>query len=135
MNETIEISDEEEKKPKERSANIQKDVDIILRSKDKNKTLLDIVRDKQEGDMYIVNTDHELTDTIKTTFERNGCQVTVSQLERDLIALYILLNKKIQIKKLRKLIERGKEFGLEFFLTKTGMTSSLMSKVHQIFKW
>jgi len=135
LNERKEISDEEEKKPEEKSANIQKDVDIILRSKDKNKTLLDIVRDKQEGDMYIVNTDHELTDTIKTTFERHGCQVTVSQLERDLIALYILLNKKIQIKKLRKLIERGKEFGLEFFLTKTGMTSSLMSKVHQIFKW
>ena len=96
---------------------------------------MDIVKDKQEGDMFIVNTDNELTDTIKKTFEGHGCQVTVSQLEKDLIALYILLNKKISIKKLKKLIEKGNKFGLEFFLTKTGMTTSLLSKVHQIFKW
>ena len=96
---------------------------------------MDIVKDKPEGDMFIVNTDNELTDTIKKTFEGHGCQVTVSQLEKDLIALYILLNKKISIKKLKKLIERGNKFGLEFFLTKTGMTTSLLSKVHQIFKW
>ena len=96
---------------------------------------MDIVKDKQEGDMFIVNTDKELTDTIKKTFEGHGCQVTVSQLEKDLIALYILLNKKISIQKLKKLIEKGNKFGLEFFLTKTGMTTSLLSKVHQIFKW
>ena len=98
------------------------------------KTLLDIVKDNNNGDMYIVNTDNELTDIIKKTFETHGCEVSVTQLEKDLIALFILLNKKISIKKLRKLIEKGKMFGLEFFLTKTGMTSSLLTKVHQLFQ-
>jgi len=119
-----------EETKEEHKEDIKKDVEIILR-----KTLMDIVKDKQEGDIYIVNTDNELTDTIKKTFEGHGCQVSVSQLEKDLIALYILLNKKISIKKLRKLIEKGNKFGLQFFLTKTGMTSSLLTKVHQIFKW
>jgi len=115
---------------------IKKDVEIILRNKNSaNKTLIDIVKDREEGDMFIVNTDNELTDTIKNTFEHHGCKVTVSQLEKDLIALYVLLNRKISIKKLRRLIEKGNKFGLEFFLTKTGMTTSLLSKVHQIFKW
>ena len=115
---------------------ITKDVEIILRNKNSaKKTLLDIVKDNNDGDMYIVNTDNELTDIIKKTFETHGCEVSVTQLEKDLIALFILLNKKISIKKLRKLIEKGKMFGLEFFLTKTGMSSSLLTKVHQIFKW
>jgi len=125
-----------EETKEEQKEDIKKDVEIILRNKNSsNKTLMDIVKDKQEGDIYIVNTDNELTDTIKKTFEGHGCQVSVSQLEKDLIALYILLNKKISIKKLRKLIEKGNKFGLQFFLTKTGMTSSLLTKVHQIFKW
>jgi len=129
------VAKTEEKKPETRR-DIKKDVEIILRNKKSaNTTLLDVVKDKQEGDMFIVNTDHELTDTIKKTFEGHGCQVIVSRLETDLIALYILLNKKISIKKLRKLMERGKKFGLEFFLTKTGMTASLFTKVHKIFKW
>jgi len=127
---------QEEKKPEKRR-DIKNDVDIILRNKNStsNKTLMEVVKDKQEGDMYIVNTDHELTATIKKTFEGHGCEVTVSKLEKDLITLYVMLNKKISIKKLRKLIERGNKFGLEFFLTKTGMTSSLLTKVHKIFKW
>jgi len=125
-----------EETKEEQKEDIKKNVEIILRNKNSsNKTLMDIVKDKQEGDIYIVNTDNELTDIIKKTFEGHGCQVSVSQLEKDLIALYILLNKKISIKKLRKLIEKGNKFGLQFFLTKTGMTSSLLTKVHQIFKW
>merc|ERR1711892_1315293 len=125
-----------EETKEEQKEDIKKDVEIILRNKnDSNKTLMDIVKDKQEGDIYIVNTDNELTETIKKTFEGHGCQVSVSQLEKDLIALYILLNKKISIKKLRKLIEKGNKFGLQFFLTKTGMTASLFTKVHKIFKW
>jgi len=115
---------------------INKDVEIILRTTNNAKnSLMDMVKDDNDGDMYIVNTDNELTDIIKKTFETHGCEVSVTQLEKDLIALFILLNKKISIKKLKKLIEKGKRFGLEFFLTKTGMTSSLLTKVHQIFKW
>ena len=98
------------------------------------KTLLDITKEDEECDLYIVNTDHELTETIVNTFKTHNCKVTVSQLERDLMALYVLLDRKIKIKKLRKLVERGKKFGLEFFLTKTGMTTSLMDKVKNIFK-
>ena len=34
----------------------------------------------------------------------------------------------VSIKRLRRLMERGKKFGLEFFLTKTGLTSSLLAR-------
>ena len=74
-----------------------------LDSKDEKVNLLDLVRDKARSDLYVVNVDDELTETIKKTFEKHGCQVSVSKLEKDLIALYVLLNKKISIKKLRKL--------------------------------
>ena len=104
-----------------------------LDSKDEKVDLLDLVRDKAKSDLYVVNVDDELTETIKKTFEKHGCQVSVSKLEKDLIALYVLLNKKISIKKLRKLIEKGKKFGIDFCLTKTGMTSILLNKVKQIF--
>ena len=102
-------------------------------SKDEKVDLLDLVRDKARSDLYVVNVDDELTETIKKTFEKHGCQVSVSKLEKDLITLYVLLNKKISIKKLRKLIEKGKKFGIDFCLTKTGMTSILLNKVKQIF--
>ena len=104
-----------------------------LDSKDEKVNILDLVRDKARSDLYVVNVDDELTETIKKTFEKHGCQVSVSKLEKDLIALYVLLNKKISIKKLRKLIEKGKKFGIDFCLTKTGMTSILLNKVKQIF--
>eukprot|EP00092_Neocalanus_flemingeri_P103368 GFUD01132274.1.p1 GENE.GFUD01132274.1~~GFUD01132274.1.p1 ORF type:complete len:178 (-),score=42.72 GFUD01132274.1:153-686(-) len=90
------------------------------------KTLLDIIKEDEEGDLFIVNTDHELTETIGNTFEMHNCKVTVTRLERGLLALYVLLNKEISMKKLRKLVEKGNKFGLEFFLTKTGITTSLM---------
>ena len=64
------------------------------------KTLLDITKEDEECDLYIVNTDHELTETIVNTFEAHNCKVTVSQLERDLMALYVILDRKIKIKKL-----------------------------------
>ena len=102
-------------------------------SKGEKVDLLDLVRDKARSDLYVVNVDDELTETIKKTFEKHGCQVSVSKLEKDLITLYVLLNKKISIKKLRKLIEKGKKFGIDFCLTKTGMTSILLNKVKQIF--
>ena len=102
-------------------------------SKGEKVDLLDLVRDKARSDLYVVNVDDELTETIKKTFEKHGCPVSVSKLEKDLITLYVLLNKKISIKKLRKLIEKGKKFGIDFCLTKTGMTSILLNKVKQIF--
>jgi len=114
---------------------ITKDVKISFQNKSNaKKRLVDLVKEDTDGDMYIVNTDNELTDIIKKTFETHGCEVSVTQLEKDLIALFILLNKRISIKKLKKLIEKGKMFGLEFFLTKTGLTSSLLTKIHQLFK-
>ena len=115
----------------------QKDLNDNLEIKSKapvSKTLLDIIREDEEGDLFIVNTDHELTETIVNTFEAHNCKVTVSQLERDLLAVYVLLDRKMNIKKLRKLVQRGNKIGLDFFLTKTGITTSLMYKINKIFK-
>ena len=67
-----------------------------------------LVREVARGDLYIVNTDDKLTQTIRNTFEDHGCQVSVSQLEDNLTALYILLNKKISIKKTQKADGEGK---------------------------
>ena len=83
--------------------------------------------------MYIVNTDTELTDTIRKTFEEHGCQVSLSPLEENLTAIYILLNKKISIKRLRRLTEKGKKFGLDFFLTKTGMSMLILNRINNLF--
>ena len=108
--------------------------EIIEKSKGRFKTLHDIVKENRDGDLYIVNTDHELTETIVDTFKKHNCEVTVSQIEVDLMALYVLLDRKINIKKLRKLVQRGRKFGLEFFVTKTGMTTALMYKIKDIFR-
>merc|ERR1712192_105657 len=78
--------------------------------------------------LFILNPDLELTSTIKQTFEAHGCEVQVGGVERDLAHLYVLLDRKVSIKRLRRLMERGKKFGLEFFLTKTGLTSSLLAR-------
>ena len=107
--------------------------EIIEKSKGRFKTLHDIVKENRDGDLYIVNTDHELTETIVDTFKKHNCEVAVSELEVDLMALYVLLDRKINIKKLRKLIQRGRKFGLEFFVTKTGMTTALMHKIKHLF--
>jgi len=96
--------------------------------------LLDIVKGKENCDLYVINTDDDLTDTIKKSFERHGCSVSVSKVQQDLIALYVLLNQKFSIKKLRVLIEKGKKFGIDFCLTKTGMTSILLSRIKQVFQ-
>ena len=53
--------------------------------------------------------------------------------QENLTALYVLLNKKISIVKLRKLMEKGKRFGLDFFLTKTGMSMLILNKIHNLF--
>ena len=61
-------------------------------------TLLEVVQTKQgtwDRDLYILNPDLELTDTIKETFEAHRCRVQVSGLERDLVYLYVLLDKKV----------------------------------------
>jgi len=96
-----------------------------------SKTLLEVVQNKQgtwDRDLYILNPDPDITSTIKKTFEAHGCSVQVSGLERDLEYLYVLLDRKVSIKRLKKLMEKGKKFGLEFFLTKTGLTSSLLAR-------
>ena len=71
---------------------------------------------------------------MKETFEKHGCQVSVSKLEDQLIALYVMLNRRICIKKLRKLMEKGKKFGLDFCITKTGMTTILTNRLKNLFK-
>merc|ERR1719394_1644687 len=78
--------------------------------------------------LFILNPDSEITNTIKQTFEAHGCEVQVGGLERELAYLYVFLDRKVSIKRLRRLMERGKKFGLEFFLTKTGLTSSLLAR-------
>merc|ERR1712240_376934 len=97
-----------------------------------NETLLNVLQTKQgEGkdrDLWILNPDPEITSIIKKTFEAHGCSVDVGGLERDLVFLYVLLDRKVSIKRLRILMEKGKKFGLAFFLTKTGLTSSLMAR-------
>jgi len=97
-------------------------------------TLADVVRRREEADLYVVNIDSDLTLTIKETFEKHGCQVSVSKLEDQLIALYVMLNRRICIKKLRKLMEKGKKFGLDFCITKTGMTTILTNRLKNLFK-
>jgi len=96
-----------------------------------NKSLLEVVEAKAgcwNRQLFILNPDLELTSTIKQTFEAHGCEVQVGGVERDLAHLYVLLDRKVSIKRLRRLMERGKKFGLEFFLTKTGLTSSLLAR-------
>ena len=96
--------------------------------------LLDLVKGKENCDLYVINTDGDLTDTIKKSFEKHGCTVSVSKVQQDLIALFILLNQKFSIKKLRVLIDKGKKFGIDFCLTKTGMTTILLSRIKQLFQ-
>ena len=96
------------------------------------KNLYRIVQEDKAADIYIVNTDHKITETIVNTFEDNDCEVTVAQVEVDLLALFVLLGRKINMKKLRKVMDRGRKFGLEFFVTKTGMTTSLMAKIQEL---
>ena len=99
----------------------------------KKLTLLELVRDSCDSDLYIVNSREEFTNTIKKAFENHNCSVRVTVLEHDLITLYVMLNRKISIKKLRKLVEKGKKFGIHFCITKTGMTTILLNKIKQIF--
>jgi len=97
-----------------------------------NKSLLEVVEAKAgcwNRQLFILNPDLEITSTIKQTFESHGCEVQVGGVERDLAYLYVLLDRKVSIKRLRRLMERGKKFGLEFFLTKTGLTSSLLARL------
>jgi len=96
-----------------------------------NKSLLEVVEAKAghwNRQLFILNPDLEITSTIKQTFEAHGCEVQVGGVERELAYLYVLLDRKVSIKRLRRLMERGKKFGLEFFLTKTGLTSSLLAR-------
>merc|ERR1712130_953956 len=96
-----------------------------------NKSLLEVVEAKAgcwNRQLFILNPDLEITSTIQQTFEAHGCEVQVGGVERDLAYLYVLLDRKVSIKRLRRLMERGKKFGLEFFLTKTGLTSSLLAR-------
>jgi len=96
-----------------------------------NKSLLEVVEAKAgcwNRQLFILNPDSEITSTIKQTFEAHGCEVQVGGVERELAYLYVLLDRKVSIKRLRRLMERGKKFGLEFFLTKTGLTSSLLAR-------
>merc|ERR1711971_226112 len=116
----VDVKVEEEEKKKEYG-----------RGEVSNKSLLEVVEAKAgcwNRQLFILNPDLELTNTIKQTFEAHGCEVQVGGVERDLAHLYVLLDRKVSIKRLRRLMERGKKFGLEFFLTKTGLTSSLLAR-------
>jgi hypothetical protein len=96
-----------------------------------SRALLEVVKTRQgswDRDLYILNPDQEITGTIRKTFEAHGCSVQVGGLERDLAYLYVLLDLRVSVRKLRRLMERGKKFGLKFFLTKSGLTSSLLAR-------
>jgi len=92
-----------------------------------------LMKESKTSDLYIVNTDQNLTETIKNTFEDHGCKVSVSPLGGNLVALYVLINKNIKIRKLNRLMEKGKKFGLDFFLTKTGMSMLILNKMTHLF--
>ena len=93
-----------------------------------------LLRENTRGDLYIINTDEKLTQTIRNTFEEHGCQVSVSKLEDNLTALYILLSKKMSVRRLKKLVENGRRFGLNFFLTKTGMVMLILNRIRNLFR-
>merc|ERR1712037_144129 len=116
----IKVEEEEEKKK-----------DSAKKKEVSNKSLLEVVEAKAgrwNRQLFILNPDLEITSTIKQTFEAHGCEVQVGGVERELAYLYVLLDRKVSIKRLRRLMERGKKFGLEFFLTKTGLSSSLLAR-------
>ena len=94
---------------------------------------MSLMKENKTSDLYILNTDQELTETIKNTFEDHGCKASVSPLADNLVALYVLINKRIKIRKLDKLMEKGKKFGLDFFLTKTGMSMLILNKMTNLF--
>merc|ERR1712192_135088 len=86
-----------------------------IRGEVSNKSLLEVVEAKAgcwNRQLFILNPDLDLTSTIKQTFEAHGCEVQVGGVERDLAHLYVLLDRKVSIKRLRRLMERGKKFGL-----------------------
>merc|ERR1712192_271154 len=73
-----------------------------------NKSLLEVVEAKAgcwNRQLFILNPDLELTSTINQTFEAHGCEVQVGGVERDLAHLYVLLDRKVSIKRLRRLME------------------------------
>jgi len=123
------------KEPVTQVVDVKAEVDEAKEKKEKgevsNKSLLEVVEAKAgcwNRQLFILNPDLEITSTIKQTFEAHGCEVQVGGVERELAYLYVLLDRKVSIKRLRRLMERGKKFGLEFFLTKTGLTSSLLAR-------
>ena len=92
-----------------------------------------LLKENKTSDLYIINTDQELTETIKNTFEGQGCKVAVCPVGENLVALYVLISKKINIRKLDRLMQKGKKFGLNFFLTKMGMSMLILNKMTNLF--
>merc|ERR1712179_71364 len=92
--------------------------------------ILEIVQSKEGNwnrQLYILNPDLELTNTIKMTFEKHGFSVEVGDVDWTRVYMYVLLDRKVNNKRLRRLMERGEKFGLEFYLTRTGLTASLLA--------
>ena len=92
-----------------------------------------LLKENKTSDLYIINTDQELTETIKNTFEGQGCKVAVCPVGENLVALYVLISRKINIRKLDRLMQKGKKFGLNFFLTKMGMSMLILNKMTNLF--
>ena len=92
-----------------------------------------LLKENKSSDLYIINTDQELTETIKNTFEGQGCHVAVCPVGENLVALYVLISKRINIRKLDRLMQKGKKFGLNFFLTKMGMSMLILNKMTNLF--
>ena len=97
-------------------------------------SLLNIVKDKEECDMYIICHDKTLTTVINQTFKEHRCEVECHQILPDITIMNIVLTKKILIHKFEKILEKGRRFGINFFLTKTGMISNIINKICSIFK-
>ena len=97
-------------------------------------SLLNIVKDKEECDIYIVCHDKTLTKVINQTFREHRCHIECYQILPDIIIMNIFLTKKILISKFQKILVKGKRFGINFFLTKTGMISNIFDKICSFFK-
>ena len=64
-----------------------------LASKDENVDLLDLVRDKARSDLYVVNVDAELTETIRKTFQRHGCQVMMIMMMMMMMMMLMMMTR------------------------------------------
>ena len=120
------------KRSPEETSRVHAHSNITSLNKTKLDTLLDILTDKRECDLYIINHDNDITDVLKNTFIDHGCDVTISHLSKNVVIMNVKMIKTIKIKKLKRLVEKAKKFGIEFFLTKAGLISNILENIYRL---